>query len=133
MSSNVTEVYESHIHYEQQKRWRRIFDAVIDGYRDVLCASPLVASNPDDEVRARRLGPDLIHYKVDIENATRQALKNVVLIKAWGKIVEGVDPVPAAVLAQLVSKCGRIYMARKLTPYDYFRIVKRRATNRRCA
>jgi hypothetical protein len=124
MSSDVSEVYERQRHQERQRKWWRVFNDVIEGYRDVLSASPLVACNPDDEVRVRRLGPDLIHYKIDIENATRRVLKDSTLLRAWEQIVEG-HTVPRPVFALVASKCGRIYTSRKLTRYDYFTSVKR--------
>ena len=118
-------LFESHSAYERQRHYRRVFDAVVNGYRDILSASPLVACNYDEDVRPRRLGPELIHLKVDIERATQKALgNNPSMLEVWNQVIEGVD-VPAALFAQVASKCGRIYAARKLTPFDYLRVVKR--------
>jgi hypothetical protein len=48
----------------------------------------LVACSYDDEHRSRKLGPELIHYKADIENATAKALKNnPELIRQWEYVV----------------------------------------------
>jgi hypothetical protein len=117
-------VYESHSDYQQQKSWRRIFDSVISGYIAALSASPLIASNPDDEAITRRLGPEILHFRVDVEHATAHALKSTALYKVWQQIIEG-ENVPGSMVIQIANKCGPVFQQRGLIPYNYFLRIRK--------
>jgi hypothetical protein len=121
--------FESHNAYEEQKRLKGIFDSVIAAYLDIASLSPLVACSYDDEHRSRKLGPELIHYKADIENATSKALKNNPdLIRQWEDAVfdEATNVSPA-----IVRECGRVYSARKLQPHIYLKKIRKGRPDRR--
>jgi hypothetical protein len=131
MSNELIGTFESHSAYEQQKRWTTIFYQVIAAYYDVLCTSPLVACNYDDEVRPRRLGPGLQHFKIDVDNATAKALENnPVLLEQWEQLVNE-EPVPPNTAESIARKCGRIYQARHLSPAIYFAHVRKGRPDRR--
>lgn len=117
-------IYESHSDYQQQKSWRRIFDSVISGYIAALSASPLIASNPDDEAITRRLGPELLHFRVDVEHVTARVLKSQALYELWQQIIQG-ENVPSSMVSRIVSKLSPAYQRMGLVPYDYFRRIKR--------
>jgi hypothetical protein len=125
-----TGVYESHSAYEQQKALRIYFDQVVAGYEDVLNASPLPACTFDDESRPRRLGPELVHYKIDIEHAVAKALDdNPQLIDQWYQhVIDG-----AEISDSIVRKTARIFQARKLKPSDYYRFIRKGRPDRRSA
>jgi hypothetical protein len=124
-----TGVYESHSKYEEQKRLKGIFDSVISAYRDVISLSPLVACNYDPDVRSRRLGPEMILYKIDIQISTAKALKNnPELIRQWENAVfdEDVNVGPS-----IVRQCARVYQLRKLQPHIYMKKMRKGRPDRR--
>lgn len=127
-----TGTFQSRSDYQRHKYWHQVFAETMKGYRDVLAASPLVASTFDDEIRPRRLGPELIHYRIDIERATEKALSGRPdLLKVWVDIVEEAEGIPANVYSQIASRCGRFYSSRKLTPCEYYRTIKKGRKDRR--
>ena len=123
MDALDTGVFESHSEYEKQRNARHYFWRVINGYIDVRNTPPLTAINYDPSIRNPKLGADLIHFIVDVENASKKALgDNAVLLEQWQRLVRG-DTVPNA--ASIIQKCARIYRARSLAPTDYFKFVKK--------
>lgn len=129
-----TGIFESHSAYEQQRRWREIFNVVIAAYRDVFACSPVISSNPDETARSRRLGPALIEYKVDVLNQTRRALKSDALLEVWQRFVENEDEsIPKGVIAKIGAACGKAYEKAELQPIDYFRHIRNGHPDRRPA
>lgn len=117
--------FESRGDYKRQRQWRMVFNEAVRGYRDALAASPLVAASYDEDVRPRRLGAELIHFKIDIEHATEKALQGRPdLLAVWHRIVHEDESIPANLYARVALRCGRIYLARKLTPYEYFTVIR---------
>lgn len=122
MDALDTGVFESHTEYEKQRNAGHYFWRVINGYIDVRNTPPLTAISYDPEVRNPKLGADLIHFIVDVENSTRQSLgNNPALFEQWQRLVSGED-VPNA--ASIVARCARLYQARQLAPTTYFRVLK---------
>jgi hypothetical protein len=117
-------VYESHSDYQQQKSWRRIFDSVVGAYIAALSTSPLIASNPDDEAITRRLGPELLHFRVDVEHVAARSLKSQELYKIWQQIIQG-ENVPSSMVSRIVAKTAPEFQRMGLVPYEYFRHIKR--------
>lgn len=129
MSSDLNEVYESRNAYEATKRWRSVFELVIDIYQRVSEMSPMVAANYDIDVRPRKLGPKSIDFLVDVENVTRRCLKSQDLLEAWRKIVDGDETVPDSIRRHISKKCGREYSLEKL--HKYFHHVRQGRADRR--
>jgi hypothetical protein len=129
-SEITTGVYSSHFDYQQQKSLRIYFDQVVAGYEDVMNASPLPACSYDEESRPRRLGPELVHYKIDVEHAVATALDgNPQLIEQWFRhVVDGEE-----VSDSVVRKTARIFQARKLRPRDYYLSIRKGRPDRRSA
>jgi hypothetical protein len=129
-------VYKSSRAYEQQQQWREVFCQVILAYRDVLSLSPLVACSYDPETRSRRLGPDPVLYKIDIEQSTDKALKNnPELIKKWEQFAfdDAEDFKFSHVSPAMIRDCARIYQARKLQPQIYLKKIRKGRPDRRSA
>lgn len=122
-------VFESHTAYEQQRAARHYFERVISAYNDVRNIPPITAISLDPEFINPKLGPDLINYLIDVEHASRKALKhNDVLFEQWKRVVNGED-VPN--IASIAVRCGRVYRARKLLPVEYFKVIKQGRRDRR--
>lgn len=108
-----------------------IFNAVTEAYVYTKSLSLVVAHRLDDDptTRSEKLTVDGIHFAIDVQHATEEALKNEPeLQSAWFAFVAG-EKVEPKISQQLVWKCGRIYEARKLAPWKYFvinRYPKRR-------
>lgn len=131
MNDLETGVYSSHAEYQEQKYATQYFKRVIDAYIDVRNTPPVAAISHDPAVINPKLGADLIHYCVDVENATRKSLNNnPALFEQWEKLVCG-DAVPNA--ASIIRKCAKIYRARKLLPVEYFKVIKQGRRDRRVA
>jgi hypothetical protein len=116
-------IYESHRAYEQRKQWQAVFYSVISAYRDLLSLSAMTARNYDEHVYPRKLIPDAINYKVDIQNATAKALKNnQELILQWEDAAfdEGFNVSPS-----IVRECARVYSARELQPQIYLKKIRK--------
>jgi hypothetical protein len=125
-------VFESHSAYEEQRRWRGIFHVVVAAYRDVFSCSPVIASNPDETAKSRRLGPSLIEYKVDVLRQTRRALKSDDLFEVWRRLVEEEDEsISKAVIAKIATACGKAYEKSGLEPIQYFRFFRKGRPDRR--
>ena len=116
-----TGVYESHHNYRQH----RYFASVLDTYYDCRTRSPLVASNPDPFSKRQRLDLVGIEFCADVERATQAALKSPRLFELWMKLVWGEEEIPAQVRNAIIERCSRIYKARKLGPWLYFRKWKK--------
>jgi len=133
MRNEVTGVFESHNAYEREKRWRKIFHQVTAAYLDARNTPALVAVNYDDSQPGnRKLGADLIHYIADCERTARAALGgNPVLFGMWQRLVEENDTVPAAMVAQIIRKFGRLAQARGLEPHRYFTHIRKGRPDKR--
>jgi hypothetical protein len=117
--------FQSHSDYQQQRHWKSVFYQVVGTYLEILATPPIIASDPDDEARPRKLGPKLIEYKIDIELATKRALGNdITLLQHWESIVFG-EKVEASLAEHIARKCGKTYAARKLSPFDYFKFIRK--------
>lgn len=129
MNDLETGVYRSHAEYQEQRYSKHYFKGVVDAYIDVRNTPSLAAISHDPAVINPKLGADLIHYIVDVENATRKSLdNNPALIEQWEQLVCG-NTVPNA--ASIIRKCARIYRARKLLPGEYFKVIKQGRRDRR--
>lgn len=108
---------EQAIYYEKATR------AVIENYVRVRQLSPIVASNPDPDPakRSEKLTYDLINWCADVEMATEQALAGRSdLQSAWFSL--GLEqPITPALEREVLQKCGRLYAARRLEPWKYWR------------
>jgi hypothetical protein len=123
MNDLETGVYGSHTEYERQRNARHYFKRVIEAYIDVQNTPCIAATSYDPFVRNPKLGADLIHYIVDVENASKKALGNSPsLFEQWQRMVDGESVTNAA---SIVARCARLYQARQLAPTDYFRVIKR--------
>lgn len=109
--------YEQAIYYEKAAR------EVINAYARVKRLSPVVSSNPDPDPtkRSLKLTYNLVDWCADIESATERALAGRPdLQSAWFSI--GLDqPISPALESEVLQKCGRVYAARRLEPWKYWR------------
>lgn len=122
--------YRSHSHYQRERFWKRYFNVVLDGYREVKSLAPIIAANPDPAAIRRKLTPDALHFIADIENATKKALKDADLFRSWQALANEED-VESRIVAQIISRCSPFYIARELAPIDYFRTIKKRPERRK--
>lgn len=126
----AAEVYSSHSHYEQQKRWKAIFHQVLEAYIDARSLPSLCAINYDDTQPNRKLNADAIHFITDVEHAVAKATSNdAELQQQWQLLVEGAETSGTSV-ARLAVKAGRIFDIRGLCPHIYFRTIKRGRADR---
>jgi hypothetical protein len=114
-----------------------IFEAVATAYRDLISLSPAVARNYDSEVHPRKLVPEYINYKVDLQHATSKALKyNPELIRQWeNAILDNTDDEFnfSRISYGIVRDCARVYQARKLHPAIYLKKIRKGRPDRRSA
>jgi hypothetical protein len=113
----------NHTKQERAAYYEKAALAVITEYLRIKSLSPIVASNPDPEplTRSQRLTFDLVGYAVDIEHATEKALEGRPdLQSVWFSIALG-EPVQAALRNEVSWRCGRIYSARRIEPWKYWR------------
>jgi hypothetical protein len=108
---------ELYAHYED------VTNAVIKQYVHIKSLSPVVAQSIDPHplLQSQKLSFDLVGYGVDIELATEQVLQDHLdLQAAWFSMAlnESVSP---ALRKDVLWKCGRIYNARNLAPWRYWR------------
>lgn len=122
MDDLETGVFESHTAYEKQHSAKTYFKQVIEAYNEIGLLSPIVAINPDPLAKSTKLDVYGIHFLADVELATKKALgHNTTLIEQWQRLING-ETVENA--AAIMSRCGRLYKARQLAPFLYFRFIK---------
>lgn len=126
------DVYRSHSHYENLKRWKAIFAHVLDVYIQTKNLPAICAVAYDDEQPPnRKLNADGIHYIADVEHAVEKATgDDTGLHKLWLRLVDG-EEISSAAAARLAVKAGRIFDLRDLSPHLYFRQVKKGRKDRR--
>lgn len=108
---------------EQNAYYEKAAIAVIEAYARIRQLSPVVASNldPDPVKRSEKLTYNLLDWCVDIESGTAKALVNLPeLQRVWFEIAFG-NPVAAGQRNEVLQRCGRIYAARGLEPWRYWR------------
>lgn len=129
--------YVSDREYQERCRLKGIFEAVATAYRDLISLSPAVARNYDSEVHPRKLVPEYINYKVDLQHATSKALKyNPELIRQWeNAILDNTDDEFnfSRISYGIVRDCARVYQARKLHPAIYLKKIRKGRPDRRSA
>ncbi|MBW4039203.1 MAG: hypothetical protein HIU91_10075 [Acidobacteria bacterium] len=106
---------------ELQAHYQNVFYAVVAEYVNLKALSPVVASivDPDGIGKSTKLNYDAIHYIVDIEFATTKALENRLdLQAAWFCLASG-EAVAPKLARETITRCGRLYAARKLAPWYY--------------
>jgi len=107
---------------EFQARSKKLVLSVMENYVRVKGLPLLCAINPDpDPVSvSSKWSPTTCHYGIDVEEATRQALKDDLSLQAaWFKLALG-EIVPAGLAQRVFDKCSRFYRARGLEPGHYF-------------
>lgn len=109
--------------YEQAAFYEKAALAVIEGYVRVRQLSPIVASNPDPDPvkRSEKLSFALIDWCVDVESATEAALLDRPDLQAAWFDIAVQRPMKAALQSEVLQKSGRVYAARKLAPWHYWR------------
>lgn len=116
-------VFESHGDFERKRDARKYFWSVIRAYVEVLEMPPLTAISYDPNYPNRRLGPQTIEFKTDVENATKVALdNNPSLFDDWNRLIRGENVSNAN---EIIVKCARLYRSRQLIPHFYFVTIKR--------
>jgi hypothetical protein len=97
--------------------------AVIEAYGRIRQLSPVVSSSPDPDPikRSEKLTYTLIDYCADVESATERALANQPeLQRVWFDIALD-KPAAANLRNKVLQACGRMYTARGLAPWQYWR------------
>ncbi len=115
--------FKSHEHYEKSKAKRTYFQQVTEAYSEFREYSPVVACNYDPASPSKKLTHSLIHFLADVDIATKAALETPELIRQWESLISG-EQVAPEVAAFIIVRCARVYQARKLAPYLYFRTLK---------
>ncbi|WP_047495858.1 hypothetical protein [Terriglobus sp. TAA 43] len=104
-------------HYED------ITNAVIREYVRIKSLHPVIAQSfdPNPVTASQKLTLDLIGYKIDIEKATEYALKDRLDLQVTWFSLALDKPVSPELREEVIWKCGRIYGARNLAPWRYWR------------
>jgi hypothetical protein len=108
---------------ERFAHYADIVNAIIHEYVRIKNLSPIVAQtfDPHPVTTSQKLTLNVIGYKIDIENATEQALKDRLdLQAAWFGMALG-ERVPPELRQEVIWACGRLYAARFLQPWAYWR------------
>lgn len=116
--------FKSHRLYERTKANQKYFESVIEAYREFREYAPVVACNYDPASRSKKLSHVAINFLADVDLATKKVLKRDDLIRQWQAIVEE-QPVPPEAVASIAHRCARIYRAKNLAPYQYFRVIRK--------
>lgn len=104
-------------HYEDT------FNSVVREYIHTRQLSPVVAHqiDPDPITCSEKLTALGIEFCCDVEKATEIALAGRLdLQAAWFEMAAG-HHVTRTLAHEVIMKCGRLYAARKLAPWLYFR------------
>ena len=110
--------------YERTRANYKYFESVIEAYRQFREYSPVVAVNYDPACRNKKLITAIIHFLADVDTATKQVLKSANLIEKWQALIDE-QSVSAEAAAVIAHRCGRIYRAKGLAPYSYFRVIRK--------
>src|SRR6266852_883229 len=117
MRSNDVGVFRSRVDFERHRDARNGFWSVATAYLEVLETPPLVAISHDPEFPNRKLGAQMIEYKVDCDNAVKAALDdNPSLVEDFHKLIRGSD-VPHA--NHIIAKCAKQFRQFQLLPHLY--------------
>lgn len=102
------------------------FSKVVTAYAECR-AYPAVCGVTYDEFLPpnSKLTPTVIEFLADVDAATHRALDSAGLYPAWERIVAE-QAVPMNTRAKVTNLCAKVYIARRLQPFDYFRYVKKR-------
>lgn len=127
LSSQLERAAEQHaVRRTKQERalyYEKAALAIIAEYARVRQLSPIAASNMDpDPVRhSDKLTYALIEWLADVELATEAALANLPELQhAWFQLALE-EPIPAAQKNEVCFRCGRVYAARHLEMWKYWR------------
>lgn len=115
--------FRSNRHHERTRANHRYFESVIETYRQFREYSPVVAVNYDPTAHSKKLVPAVINFLADVDLATKKVLKTDELLRLWQALVDE-QPVLAEAAASIAHRCARIYRARGLAPYHYFRVLR---------
>ena len=118
---------------EMLAAWSDVFKAVVVEYVRLKSLCPIVSMTWDPLVsdRSQRLSCESIDYICDIEHATESALKDrPELQKTWFQLALK-QPADPTLCQQCIEATGRIYTARRLAPWQYWR--RNRYPQRRAA
>jgi hypothetical protein len=109
---------------ERFELYSRAFLSVTQVYREIRELPLITAFSLDpDERGGEKLTPLGIEFCVDIENATKKALENnPELLKVWMQLVRDDAAADEKLERRVIWQCGKMYVARKLRPGQYFRI-----------
>jgi hypothetical protein len=116
--------FKSRKQYERTKANQKYFESVIDAYREFREYSPVIAVNYDPASRSKKLVPGVINFLADVEIATKKVLTTGTLIRQWQALIDE-EPLPVEVAGSIAHRCGRIYRAKGLAPYTYFRVIRK--------
>jgi len=129
MRSSDVGVFESRWDFQKKRDAQELFWRVITAYNEIGLLSPIVAINLDPLAKPTKLDATGIHFRCDVENATKKALgNNSSQISDWNELIQGEDVSNAT---EIIAKCARVYHARQLLPYLYFSTIKQGRPDRR--
>ena len=114
--------FKSQKHYERVTEARRYFDLIAQAYVEFREYAPVCACIYDPAQRPKKLNSTIITFLCDVDLATSRVLTPE-LIQQWEALITG-EEVDSQVSAFIVNRCARIYQARKLAPFIYFRSIK---------
>lgn len=116
-TSNEFTKRERFAHYED------ITNAVIREYVRIKSLHPVIAQSfdPSPVTTSQKLTLDLIGYKIDIEKATEYGLKDRLDLQSSWFLIALDKTVSPELRDEVIWKCGRIYSARNLAPWRYWR------------
>jgi hypothetical protein len=102
----------------------RVFKGVVSQYLEVLQLPPVCAIriDPESSSRSRRLTQIDIDFKVDTERITEAALRDRKdLQSTWFRLAANDEMVDPKQAHEVIARCGRLYAARGLAPWFYYR------------
>ena len=118
-----TGVFQNRREFEETISARNYFYAVARAYLDVLETPALCAISYDEERPNRKLGAQMIEFKVDCDNGVKAALNNnPSLIEDCNRLIRG-EKVPNR--NDIIAKVGKTWRKFHLIPHEYFITIKR--------
>jgi len=109
---------------EEERRHKEVFQSVLQGYRAATCLPPTTAReiDPAPTSRPKWITETQIDYKIDVQKATEKAIGgDPKLEAAWFDLLDNL-PVAENLAHTVITKCGRLYRSRGLSPALYFQI-----------
>lgn len=109
---------------ERDQYYADVFRSVVQQYVEIVQLPRISAiqRDRDSPSRSRRWTPQDAHYKIDTERATEAALRNRKdLQEVWFQLATKDATVNPMKAGEVASKCGRLYAARGLAPWSYYR------------